>query len=478
LQDDQNYLYYVQCQDEAGNLNSTDYLINFSVGSYSDGGGATPYCGDNNCDANESCSSCETDCGVCQPPPTGSGLEIVNTNYLTYNGQPVALFGMGNFWLFADPGLDWQDMIDSYANDGSNFMRVTTIGTPVRYTGLDPVDILYPWERTGPGTDNVGGLKFDLDRFNETFFSRMQTITDYAANQDVILLVLLWDEIPIESRPSRWPRHPFNPNNNINNLGLPNDMGSDGDSRLDNFYDLSNTELKNYQDAFVNKVLDTIGNRPNVILGISNEYTGPQDWHQHQQDLVDSWEQNNAEVVLTNEMRWGGFDPDYTNIISRSAGAQGSSGNWRVDRPVVNYRMSPKWHDELDLARKEAWNILVDLPTQHNDAASLAARAQINDLRNFVNTLPINEMKPSNTFNPDPVSGGDARIKEYDTYVVYLINGGSTTIDLTGTANQFQADWYNPRIGTYTSGGTVSGGGSRSFTSPITDDSVLLVKVN
>jgi hypothetical protein len=41
LQDDQNYLYYVQCRDEAGNLNSTDYLINFSVGSYSNGGADT-----------------------------------------------------------------------------------------------------------------------------------------------------------------------------------------------------------------------------------------------------------------------------------------------------------------------------------------------------------------------------------------------------------------------------------------------------
>jgi hypothetical protein len=33
LQDDSNYLYFVQCRDEVGNLNSTNYLINFSVGS-------------------------------------------------------------------------------------------------------------------------------------------------------------------------------------------------------------------------------------------------------------------------------------------------------------------------------------------------------------------------------------------------------------------------------------------------------------
>jgi hypothetical protein len=109
LQDYQNYLYYVQCQDEAGNLNSTDYLINFSVGSYSNGGPPppTPYCGDTNCDANESCSSCEADCGVCQPP--GSFPQEYSLSRPLLANNPGALI-IGNDWQ----GMTQTSDINSY----------------------------------------------------------------------------------------------------------------------------------------------------------------------------------------------------------------------------------------------------------------------------------------------------------------------------------------------------------------------------
>jgi hypothetical protein len=154
LQDDQNYLYYVQCRDEAGNLNSTDYLINFSVGSYSNGNGeptsfcpdgvcngtetsetcvedcpiVTPYCGDNNCDANESCSSCEADCGVCSSPSfglvaaysfnEGTGTILTdssgNSNHGTINGATRTTGKYGNGLNF-----DGVDDLVSIPNSGS-----------------------------------------------------------------------------------------------------------------------------------------------------------------------------------------------------------------------------------------------------------------------------------------------------------------------------------------------------------------------
>jgi hypothetical protein len=84
LQDDQNYLYYVKCMDDSRNTNTEDYLINFSVGIYSDGGNQTPtpYCGDSNCGANESCSSCEADCGVCSLPSSDEPIYNPTTHLL------------------------------------------------------------------------------------------------------------------------------------------------------------------------------------------------------------------------------------------------------------------------------------------------------------------------------------------------------------------------------------------------------------
>jgi hypothetical protein len=134
LQDDQNYLYYVQCQDEAGNLNSTDYLINFSVGSYGNGGPPppTPYCGDNNCDANETCSSCEADCGVCAPPSSGlvasysfnegTGTILTdssgNSNHGTING---ATWTTGKY----SGGLDFDGIDDFVSIPNSASLDIT-----------------------------------------------------------------------------------------------------------------------------------------------------------------------------------------------------------------------------------------------------------------------------------------------------------------------------------------------------------------
>jgi hypothetical protein len=93
LSDNSNYLYYVQCRDEAGNLNSTNYLVNFSIGSYVNGGG--PCTPDLNACSGLSCGSAtngtcgSVSCGTC-----GSG-------FYCSSGQCVASPSGGT----ADPTL-------------------------------------------------------------------------------------------------------------------------------------------------------------------------------------------------------------------------------------------------------------------------------------------------------------------------------------------------------------------------------------
>jgi len=60
-------------------------------------------------------------------------------------------------------------------------------------------------------------------------------------------------------------------------------------------------------------------------------------------------------------------------------------------------------------------------------------------------------------------------------YIIYLPNGGSTTVDLTSLPGLLQLEWYNPRTGTYQGQTTVQGGTLRSFTSPDSNDWVLHV---
>jgi hypothetical protein len=61
-------------------------------------------------------------------------------------------------------------------------------------------------------------------------------------------------------------------------------------------------------------------------------------------------------------------------------------------------------------------------------------------------------------------------------YLAYLPNGGSATINLSEGNGTFSYDWYNPRDGTITAGGTVSGGQSRNFSAPNSDDWLLDIR--
>jgi len=62
-------------------------------------------------------------------------------------------------------------------------------------------------------------------------------------------------------------------------------------------------------------------------------------------------------------------------------------------------------------------------------------------------------------------------------YLIYDENGGSITIDLSGTlpADSFSVLWFDPKTGEEQSDGTINGGASRTLTSPFSGDTVLLL---
>ncbi|MCI0720488.1 MAG: DUF5060 domain-containing protein, partial [Acidobacteria bacterium] len=61
-------------------------------------------------------------------------------------------------------------------------------------------------------------------------------------------------------------------------------------------------------------------------------------------------------------------------------------------------------------------------------------------------------------------------------YVVYLPLGGRVTLDLSAAQGRFGAKWLDPRTGTCQEQSPTSGGASRTFTAPDTNDWVLHVR--
>jgi hypothetical protein len=51
-------------------------------------------------------------------------------------------------------------------------------------------------------------------------------------------------------------------------------------------------------------------------------------------------------------------------------------------------------------------------------------------------------------------------------YLVYLPSGGSVTVNLSAAQGTLTLEWFNPTTGVAISGGTTTGGVSRTFTAP------------
>ncbi len=88
--------------------------------------------------------------------------------------------------------------------------------------------------------------------------------------------------------------------------------------------------------------------------------------------------------------------------------------------------------------------------------------------------IPFWEMTNANALigNPENNNSKYALARPGDLYLVYLPNGGSTTLDLSEASGSFTVSWFNPRDGGEPGSGTVrsvEGGGKRSLGNPPAD---------
>ena len=199
------------------------------------------------------------------------------------SGPAVYLSGShvnNNFHDGAGPGLDCADVpevfdfgayLDFLEEHGHNFIRLWRwehIRSQIPFGEVHLCMSPQPWARTGPGDAVDGKPRFDLSRLDQAYFDRLRSRVEAAGARGIYVSVMLFDgfALHLTRTPDNVRGHPFHAGNNINGVGI----GSIRDYQVLPL----DPRVQALQEAYLRKVVDTVGDLPNVLYEVANESSG------------------------------------------------------------------------------------------------------------------------------------------------------------------------------------------------------------
>ena len=257
---------------------------------------------------------------------------------------------------------------------------------------------------------------------------------------------------------------------------------------------LANPRVTDYQEAFVRKVIDTVGDLDNVLYEVSNE--SPDNsiaWQYHMIDYIKAYEATKPKqhpVGMTGRYEWPLSDllDSHADWISPGGGAfqwdpQANDGQkviindtdhlWGIggDRVWVwksfTRGLNPIFMDQYDDSYKlEGGGYDMNNPTDVSLRANLGYTRQYAERMNLAAMTPRSDLCSTNYCLANPSASGAE-------FIVYQPNSGSFTVKLAGVNGPMAVEWMDPKSGAKTAGTAVNGGATRTFTPPFSGDAVL-----
>ena len=197
--------------------------------------------------------------------------------------------------------FDFERYLNLLQNSNHNFIRLWSRHV-TRYNSYG-IDVLYseplPWVRSGPGNALDGKPRFNLNQFNEQYFSRLRARTMAARQRGIYVSIMLFGGY-VEI--SEWAGNPFNSQNNIN--GVDGDFNGDG--KGDTQVMPLAAEVDTIQKAYVNKVIDTVADLDNVLFEISNESeSNSVDWQSQLISYIKDYQSGRIDGIIRKNIQWG-----------------------------------------------------------------------------------------------------------------------------------------------------------------------------
>ena len=348
----------------------------------------------------------------------------------------------------------------------------------------------HPWPRTGGGSAFDGRPRFDLEQFDTAFFERLLHRVQAAGRRGIYVSVMLFEGWELSNM--SWESHPFNKANNAN--GVDGDPNADG--RGLEVHTLALPAVLRLQEAYVRRVIDTVGSCDNVLFEIANESGAySTEWQYHMIRYVKDYEATRPSrhpVGMTFQWAKGSSDPVTDTMLFEgpadwiSPRRDGKDGEtYRTDPPVADGRkivlldtdhlwgiggnvgwvwksflrgynpifMDPYDNKVLGKVQPSQWDPL---------------RQALGQTRRLADRLDLAALTPQ----PELASTRYCLARAGQEYVVFLPEGGRARVDLSGSG-KLSVEWVHPVDGTRTPGASVAGGQPREFEAPFAGAAVL-----
>jgi uncharacterized repeat protein (TIGR01451 family) len=444
-----------------------------------------------------------------------------NPNYFKdASGRPLILNGSHTWNSLQDWGtngsprpFDFDAFVSFLVAHGHNFTLLWYVelpkfcGLPTTATSYPDFTVdLHPWQRTGPELASDGRPRFDLTRFNQAYFDRLRARAQALNDAGIYAGVYTFTAEFVWRYGCGTDGYPFKSGNNINGIG-----GSDGTST---FTMTAPNAITAIQDAYVEKVVDTLNDLPNVLWIVSEEGPpGSEWWNAHQIAHIRSYESTKpfrhpigyAGILYDSDTTVFNSDADWVAGAARIAPTTSCGSG--TPRCKVNVNDSDHsyfgmWNDSAQVNRNYAWQnftngnqvLFMDpynvsypresrnlCPSPTNAICTGPAarwenfRENLGDILRYSRKLNLANVTPrgsltstSHCLAQTPSAGAE--------YLIYAPQGGSFTVNLSAmpSSRTLNVEWFNPSTGATTVASPIAAGSSsQTFTPPFSGDAVL-----
>lgn len=378
--------------------------------------------------------------------------------------------------------FDYPGYLDRLVRYNHNFFRLWTFElTRWRECDGSTVDVApQPWARTGPGNALDGRPKFDLSRPNPAYFARLRQRVVAAKRRGIYVSVMLFEgwSIQFAERTWRWAGHPFNAANNIN--GIDGDLNGDGIGR--EVHTLAQPRVRAIQEAYVRRVVRTLGDLDNVLYEIANESgTYSTAWQYHMIRFIQRLEANKAKrhpVGMTYQ------NPNGTNgtlYASPAAWVSPAGGVPFLEDPPVaaGKRVSlsdTDHHCGICGNAQFPWKALtrghnpIFMDPMDANPQREAIRWAMGNARHYAQRMNLAASRPM----PELASTRFCLAVPGRQYLVYQPGSGPVSVDLRASRASFRVEWFQPSSGRRWFGRVV-GGAHRRLRPPVAGEVVLFL---